>query len=141
MNRINIDLNNINLENTKKDEKEKLINCFFSNLLTTSKAMADLNLDKNFVREFVEKNKTKYYLSQEQIDNICLLYEMSIKEEQNTLNKEDRSNDSEKENVKNNNFEENKISDIIEDNCDIDTNNEDKIVLEKENKENDNLNS
>ena len=143
MNRINIDLNNINLENTKKDEKEKLINCFFSNLLTTSKAMADLNLDKNFVREFVEKNKTKYYLSQEQIDNICLLYEMSIKEEQNTLNKEDRSNDSEKENVKNNNFEENKISDIIEDNCDIDTNNEDKIVLEKEkeNKENDNLKS
>ena len=141
MNKIDIDLNNINLENTKKDEKEKLINCFFSNLLTTSKAMADLNLDKNFVREFVEKNKTKYYLSQEQIDNICLLYEMSIKEEQNTLNKEDRSNDSEKENVKNNNFEENKISDIIEDNCDIDTNNEDKIVLEKENKENDNLKS
>ena len=128
-----MDLNNINLEKSKKDEKEKLVNCFFSNLLTTSKAMADFNLDKNFVREFVEKNKNKYYLSQEQIDNICLLYEMSINEDQNISNKEDKLNELEnqieKEKIKNNKLEEDKTKeDIIDDNHSNDnTNNEDKI--------------
>ena len=149
INKTDLDLNNINLEKSKKDEKEKLVNCFFSNLLTTSKAMADFNLDKNFVREFVEKNKNKYYLSQEQIDNICLLYEMSINEEQNISNKEDKlselENQIEKEKIKNNKLEEDKTKeDIIDDNHNNDNiNNENKIELEKdkENNINDDLKS
>ena len=80
-----IKLDKMNLDNFKKEEKENLVNCFFSNLLTITKAMADFNLDKTFVREFVEKNKAKYYLSQQQVDNICLLYEMSINENETTL--------------------------------------------------------
>ena len=80
---INLDLDKINLDNCNKGEKEKLVNCFFSNLLTTVKAMSDFNLDKKFIKEFVERNKTKYNLSQEQIDNICLIYEMSLSEEEN----------------------------------------------------------
>ena len=86
-----LDLDNINLENFKKDEKEKLINCFFSNLLTVSKAMADFNLDNAFVKEFLENKRTKYFLSKEQIDNICLLYEMSIKEEEGKNSYENKS--------------------------------------------------
>ena len=116
----NIDLDNIILDDTKKEEKEKLINCFFSNLLTTSKAMADFQLDKQFVREFIEKNKTKYFLSKEQIDNICLIYEMSINENESKIkisyskNEENKNikeneikeiNDNNKRNEKNNNIE------------------------------------
>ena len=89
---INLDLDKINLDNCNKGEKEKLVNCFFSNLLTTVKAMSDFNLDKKFIKEFVERNKTKYNLSQEQIDNICLLYEMSLSEEENKK-KEEIKND------------------------------------------------
>ena len=88
---INLDLDKINLDNCNKGEKEKLVNCFFSNLLTTVKAMSDFNLDKKFIKEFVEKNKTKYNLSQEQIDNICLIYEMSLSEEENKKIKETKN--------------------------------------------------
>ena len=55
--------------------------------------MADFNLDKKFVRELIEKNKGKYHLSQDQIDNICMMYEMSIKEDEiNIKNKESKNN-------------------------------------------------
>ena len=104
---INIDLEQINLDKNNKDEKEKLMNCFFSNLLTTAKAMADLNLDKKFVRQFVEKNKTKYYLSQDQVDNICLIHEMSLNE--------DKSKNNQKETKNEKNDEENKIKQIKND--------------------------
>ena len=89
---INLDLDKINLDNCNKGEKEKLVNCFFSNLLTTVKAMSDFNLDKKFIKEFVEKNKTKYNLSQEQIDNIYLIYEMSLSEEENKKKEETKNN-------------------------------------------------
>ena len=88
-----INLEKIDFENIKKDEKEKLNNCFFSNFITASKVMADFNLDKKFVRELIEKNKGKYHLSQDQIDNICMMYEMSIKEDEiNIKNKESKNN-------------------------------------------------
>ena len=120
---INTDINNINLDKTTKVEKEKLMNCFFSNLLTTSKTMADFNIDKKFVIEFIEKNKTKYYLSQEQIDNICLLYEMSLQEEEANNKQEQMKNEKKiideenitKENNKDkNNNEQNEIKNLIE---------------------------
>ena len=127
------DLENINLDNNKKDEKEKLVNCFFSNFLTITKVMADFNLDNKFVREFVEKNKSKYYLSQSQIDNICLLYEMSVEEEKR--NKKDFENNDK-------NINENEQEQIISNNKDIDNKNElnkneNEIKIEEENKDND----
>ena len=76
---INIDLNNINIEDIKKDEKEQLMNSFFSCLITTLKVMSDFNLDKKFLKEFIQNNQNKYYLSKEQIDNIRLLYEIDNK--------------------------------------------------------------
>ena len=88
-----IKLDKMNLDNCKKEEKENLVNCFFSNLLTITKVMADFNLDKTFVREFVEKNKSKYYLSQQQVDNICLLYEMSINENEATSKNDNIKNE------------------------------------------------
>ena len=117
---INIDFENINLDNVKKDEKEKLVNCFFSNLLTTSKAMTDFNLDKKFVREFVEKNKAKYYLSQEQIDNICLLNEMSLKEEEEDVEEEYNNKQKQNKNDEKTIEQENKIRDDINNSYKID---------------------
>ena len=83
LNLINIDLNNINIENKSKDEKEHLLNSFFSNLMTTIKVMSDFNLDKKFLKEFIINNKNKYYLSDNQINNICSLYEIELIEERN----------------------------------------------------------
>ena len=118
-NDINID--KMNLDHFKKEEKENLVNCFFSNLLTITKVMADFNSDKTFVREFVEKNKTKYYLSQQQVDNICLLYEMSINENKIALKNNNIKN--EKEIDENNNVNDTNKKEI--DNETI-NNNEDK---------------
>ena len=118
-NDINID--KMNLDHFKKEEKENLVNCFFSNLLTITKVMADFNSDKTFVREFVEKNKTKYYLSQQQVDNICLLYEMSINENEVALKNNNIKN--EKEIDENNNVNDTNKKEI--DNETI-NNNEDK---------------
>jgi len=85
-----VNLDKLNLENLNKAEKENLINCFFSNLLTTTKSMADFNLEKQFVKDFVEKNRTKLFLSQEQVNNICLMFEMSYQE--NEINKKENEN-------------------------------------------------
>lgn len=74
------------LEKLNKDEKEKLINCYFSNFLTAVKAMADFRLEKKFVRDFVEKNKDKYNLSKDQIDNICMIYDISLNDNETIYN-------------------------------------------------------
>ena len=42
--------------------------------------MADFRIDKEFVRNFVEKNKAKYVISQEQIENICMMYDTFLNE-------------------------------------------------------------
>ena len=57
------DIDNKNIENLNKEEKEKLINSYFSNFITVIKAMADFRMNKKFVRDFVEKNKDKYFSS------------------------------------------------------------------------------
>ena len=82
----NIDINTKNLKILNKDEKEKLSNCYFSNFLTAVKAMADFRLDKKFVRDFVEKNKEKYILSKEQIENICMIFDISLNENEANYN-------------------------------------------------------
>ena len=40
-----------------REQKEILYNSYFSNFLTAVKAMADFRIDKEFMRNFVEKNK------------------------------------------------------------------------------------
>jgi hypothetical protein len=75
-----MNLENKKIEDMNKEEKEKLINCYFSNFLTLAKAMADFSLEKKFVRDFVEKNKDKYFLSQNQIENICMIFDISLNE-------------------------------------------------------------
>ena len=45
--------------------------------------MSDFNLDKKFLKEFIINNKNKYYLSDNQINNICSLYEIELIEERN----------------------------------------------------------
>ena len=81
-----IDLTNKTVEHLKRGEKEQLINCYFSNFLSVTKAMADFRLDKQFVRDFVEKNKEKYMLSEEQIENICLIFDVSFIENEKIYN-------------------------------------------------------
>ena len=117
-----------NINNLKKDEKEKISNCFFSNFLTVVKAMADFRLDKQFVRDFVEKNKQKYFLSEQQIENICMIYEVSINEnltdyngdilgkqkvnQSNNENNLDNLKSEEKENIEKKEKKENEIQQI-----------------------------
>ena len=84
MNIYNLDLENKEINKLKKEEKEKLNNCFFSNFLTIVKAMADFRIDKKLVRNFIERNKDKYILSREQFENICMVYDISLNE--NELN-------------------------------------------------------
>ena len=119
-----------NLNDLNKDEKEKIKNCFFSNFLTAVKAMADFRLDKKFVRDFVEKNKLKYFLTKEQIENICMIYDISKNENEandngiiiekeegnqsNNENKIDNINSEEKENIEKKEKMENEIQQIEE---------------------------
>ena len=124
----NIDLNKSNLENLNKNEKEKLSNCYFSNFLTAVKAMADFRMDKKFVRDFVEKNKDKYLLSTEQINNICTIYELSLNENETNYNGDDI--DKEKQNKSN----EEKNKDNIKS-----ENQEEKNNIDKEEKEENNI--
>ena len=105
-----VNLDKLNLENMNKGEKENMINCFFSNLLTTTKSMADFNLEKQFVKDFVEKNRTKLFLSQEQVNNICLMFEMSYQE--NEVNKKDNEKKIESKFDKCNKEDEKNIDDI-----------------------------
>jgi hypothetical protein len=108
-----IDLTNKAVEHLKRGEKEQLINCYFSNFLSVTKAMADFRLGKQFVRDFVEKNKEKYFLSEEQIENICLIFDVSLIENEKIYNG-DLNKD--KENIKevNNNIENKEDNKIIE---------------------------
>ena len=121
------DLKNKKWENLKKEEKEKLNNCYFSNFLTIVKAMADFRLDKKFVRDFVEKNKEIYILSKAQIENVCMIFDISLKENEinytgdyidkekkdNKINDENKDIEKKKEEDKDNNDE--KKDNIIED--------------------------
>ena len=113
-----IDLTYKTVEHLKRGEKEKLINCYFSNFLSVTKAMADFRLDKQFVRDFVEKNKEKYFLSEEQIENICLIFDVSLIENEKIYNG-DLNKD--KENMKevNNNIENKEDNKTIENNISI----------------------
>ena len=81
-----IDIINKAIEQLNKEEKEKLINCYFSNFLTVVKAMADFRLEKKFVKDFVEKNKEKYSLSKEQIESICMIFDISSSDNEKNYN-------------------------------------------------------
>ena len=51
------------MEQLNKEDKEKLINCYFSHFLTIAKAMVDFRMDKQFVKDFLEKiKKNIFYL-------------------------------------------------------------------------------
>ena len=76
----NQDICNKEIQKFNKAQKEKLNNCYFSNFLATVKAMADFEIDQKSVRNFVERNKEKYVISQEQIENICMVYDITSNE-------------------------------------------------------------
>ena len=76
----NQDISNKDIEKFNKAQKQKLNNCYFSNFLAAVKVMGDFGLDQKCVRNFVERNKDKYVISQEQIENICMLYDMTSNE-------------------------------------------------------------
>ena len=125
----NINLAEKKLDELNKEEREKLSNCYFSNFLTVVKAMADFRMDKNFLKNFVEKNKEKYILSKEQIENIGMIFDISVNDnEVNYIgdfhNKENRKESNDK-NIQNKEKEE------IKENKE----NKEKESKEKENKE------
>ena len=132
------EINNKKIENLKKEEKEKLINCYFSNFLTVVKAMADFRMTKKFVRDFVENNRDKYYLSQEQIENACMIFDVSSNENEANYKGDNLNKDIRKDNIindKDNNrdiIEENKKDSIIIDIRDKEIAKEDNLK-EKEN--------
>ena len=64
-------------------EKEIINNIFFSNFLTVAKSMADFGINKKMIINFIDKYKEKYNLSQEQIENIFIIYDISFKDNQN----------------------------------------------------------
>ena len=82
----NQDINNKEIQKFSKAQKEKLNNCYFSNFLAAVKAMADFEIDKKSVRNFVERNKDKYVISKEQIENICMVYDMTSNENKTKCN-------------------------------------------------------
>ena len=147
-NSCNINLVNKNLEQLNKEDKEKLINCYFSNFLTVVKAMADFRMNKQFVKDFLEKNKEKYILSKEQIDNICMIFDISSndneiyytgdfldKEKQNKSKDENNEKDKKQDGIDNNKNNEN-INKENENKNDINDNNlENKGEKEKLNDE------
>ena len=140
------EISNKKIENLKKEEKETLINSYFSNFLTVVKAMADFRMSKKFVRDFVEKNKEKYYLSKEQIENICMIYDVSLKENEANYNGDIINTKIEKNNINDKNKDINKDINKInekEPNSIDDMNKEikkEEIVKESENlKENENI--
>ena len=122
-----VNLDKLNLNSMNKGEKENLINCFFSNLLTTTKSMADFNLEKQFVKDFVEKNRTKLFLSQEQVNNICLMFEMSYQE--NEIHKKENENKIETKIDKNNKEDDKDKDNIKKDEIEKDDNQKDKTNL------------
>ena len=131
------DLSNKKIDQLNREEKEKLKNCYFSNFLSVTKAMADFRMDKQFVRDFVEKNKEKYILSNEQIENICMIFDVSLRENEKDyngdLNKEKINKLNDKENKEENkDNKENKLEDNKEN--EYNKNNEEDI--EEDNKEN-----
>ena len=84
----NQDICNKEIQKFSKAQKEKLNNCYFSNLLATVKAMADFEIDQKNVRNFVERNKNKYVISQQQIENICMVYDMTSNENKTKYNRD-----------------------------------------------------
>ena len=84
----NQDICNKEIQKFSKAQKEKLNNCYFSNFLATVKAMADFEIDQKNVRNFVERNKNKYVISQQQIENICMVYDMTTNENKAKYNRD-----------------------------------------------------
>ena len=84
----NQDICNKEIQKFSKAQKEKLNNCYFSNFLATVKAMADFEIDQKNVRNFVERNKNKYVISQQQIENICMVYDMTSNENKAKYNRD-----------------------------------------------------
>jgi hypothetical protein len=76
----NQDICNKEIQKFNKAQKEKLNNCYFSNFIAAVKAMADFEIDQKSVRNFVERNKEKYVISQQQIENICMVYDITSNE-------------------------------------------------------------
>ena len=143
------DLSNKKIDQLNREEKEKLKNCYFSNFLSVTKAMADFRMDKQFVRDFVEKNKEKYILSNEQIENICMIFDVSLRENEKDyngdLNKEkinklnDKENKEENKDNKENKLEDNKENEYNKNNEeDIEEDNKEKNKENKEDNKRDN---
>ena len=149
------DLNNKNIadkdiQQLNREQKEILYNSYFSNFLTAVKAMADFRIDKEFVRNFVEKNKTKYVISQEQIENVCMMYDTFLNENnslyrsdsltQQNINKLNNDNININNNEQKNNIDiDGQNGDVNEVNNNIEKqkdekgeNNEEKIDIKKE---------
>ena len=151
-----LDLSNKDLDKLNKEEKEKIINCIFSNFISVAKAMADFRMDKKFVRDFVEKNKDNYILTKSQIDNICMVFDASLNENEvnyngdflsnqiqnndNSIkNKEETENNKEKnEKERNENKKEEKKDNIEEKEVNKEKNedNEEKKEINKEQRDN-----
>ena len=105
------DIDNKNIKNLNKEEKEKLINSYFSNFITVIKAMADFRMNKKFVRDFVEKNKDKYFLSKEHIKSVCMIFDVSLNENEvsyngDILNKEIKNLKNDNKDLNKHNYEE-----------------------------------
>ena len=133
---IDHDLNNKNIadkdiQQLNREQKEILYNSYFSNFLTAVKAMADFRIDKEFVRNFVEKNKAKYMISQEQIENVCMMYDTFLNENNSlyrsdsltkqSINKFNNSNDNINNDQKNNSNINKQNGDINEINCNFES--------------------
>ncbi len=108
---LDMNLENKTMDNLNKEEKEKLSNCYFSNFLTVVKAMADFRLDRQFVRDFVEKNKDKYFLSKEHIKSVCMIFDVSLNENEvsyngDILNKEIKNLKNDNKDLNKHNYEE-----------------------------------
>ena len=127
----NKDIADKDIQQLNREQKEILYNSYFSNFLTAVKAMADFRIDKEFVRNFVEKNKAKYVISQEQIENVCMMYDTFLNENNSlyrtdsltkqSINKFNNGNDNINKEPKNNIDINEQNRDINEINCNIET--------------------
>lgn len=134
----NKDIPNKDIQQLNREQKEILLNIYFSNFLTAVKAMADFRINKEFVRNFVEKNKEKYIISQDKIENICMMYDAFLNENNSLYRSDSISKQSINKLNKNSNNEEKNNDDINrqnEDTNEINSNNGQQKEQKEENKE------
>ena len=127
----NKDIADKDIQQLNREQKEILYNSYFSNFLTAVKAMADFRIEKEFVRNFVEKNKVKYVITPEQIENVCMMYDTFLNENNSlyrsdsltkqSINKFNDGNDNINKEQKNNIDTNEQNGDINEINCNIET--------------------